>query len=110
LVFAEVAFRQYGNRNDRLILTNLPIAVKVPAMNSILVKAEWDTEAEVWTATSADVPGLVAEANSIEILRPKVLAMIGDLAEEGVIAFEMAEIPVHIVATVSESIRKPVAA
>ena len=31
-------------------------------MNSILVKAEWDSEASVWVATSEDVAGLVAEA------------------------------------------------
>ena len=79
-------------------------------MNSILIKAEWDRDANVWTATSADVPGLVAEAASIEKLRPKVLAMIGDLVEEGVVSVAMAEIPVHIVATAHDSFKKHVAA
>ena len=79
-------------------------------MNSILIKAEWDAEAKVWTATSADVPGLVAEAASIEKLRPKVLAMIGDLVEEGVVDVGFNEIPVHIVATAHDSFKKHVAA
>lgn len=41
-------------------------------MNMIIVRADWDPDAEVWTATSRDVPGLVAEAGSMETLRPKV--------------------------------------
>jgi hypothetical protein len=32
------------------------------AMLSILVRAAWDTEAELYGATSDDVPGLVTEA------------------------------------------------
>ena len=68
-------------------------------MSGIVVNAEWDHQAEVWTAMSADVPGLVAEADSIEKLRPKILAMIGDLIKEGVVTFDLTEIPVNIVAT-----------
>lgn len=32
------------------------------------VEAFWDSEAEVWVATSEDVPGLVTEASTIEVL------------------------------------------
>lgn len=32
------------------------------------IRAEWDDEAQVWVATSDDVPGLVTEAPSIEAL------------------------------------------
>ena len=46
-------------------------------MSILVVKADWDSEAKVWTATSGDVPGLVAESPTIEKLRPKVLAKIG---------------------------------
>ena len=78
-------------------------------MNSIGVKADWDLEAEVWTATSSDVPGLLAQSSSLEKLRPKVLAMIEDLIEEAVVSFEKGEIAVHIVANVTERLQNPVA-
>jgi predicted RNase H-like HicB family nuclease len=32
------------------------------------VRAEWDTDAAVWVATSDDVPGLVTEAVTLEAL------------------------------------------
>lgn len=67
-------------------------------MNSIIVKAEWDSQASVWVAQSDDVPGLVAEAASLEKLRPKVLAMISDLIELNNMQVQLSEIPVHIVA------------
>ena len=66
-------------------------------MNSIIVKAEWDSEASVWVAQSDDVPGLVAESSSLEKLRPKVLAMISDLIELNKMQVQLSEIPVHIV-------------
>jgi predicted RNase H-like HicB family nuclease len=40
------------------------------------------SEAEVWVATSADLPGLVTEADSIEALRAKLPGMIADLLED----------------------------
>jgi predicted RNase H-like HicB family nuclease len=43
------------------------------------VQAFWDNEAEVWVATSEDVPGLVTEASSIEILTQKLREMIPEL-------------------------------
>ncbi len=79
-------------------------------MNIIIVKAEWDSEAEVWTATSRDVPGLVAESPTLEKLRPKVLAMIEDLIEEGVVSSDLSEIPVHLIASVTDNLKNPVAA
>jgi hypothetical protein len=79
-------------------------------MTIIVVKADWDAEAQVWTATSRDVAGLVAESSTLEKLRPKVLAMIGDLIEEGVVSFDLKEIPVHFIASATESLINPVAA
>ncbi len=79
-------------------------------MSIIVVKADWDNEAKVWTATSIDVPGLVAESPTIEKLRPKVLAMIEDLIDEGVISFDLKEIPVHFIASATENLKNPVAA
>jgi predicted RNase H-like HicB family nuclease len=43
------------------------------------VEAFWDSEAEVWVATSDDVPGLVTEASTIEILTQKLRYMIPEL-------------------------------
>jgi Domain of unknown function (DUF1902) len=76
----------------------------------ILVKANWDPEAEVWVATSSDVPGMVAESATMEILRPKVIAMIEDLIEEGVVAFDLKVIPVHFIASATENLNNPLAA
>ena len=73
-------------------------------MNSILVKAEWDDAVSVWVATSDDVPGLVAEASSLESLRPKLLGMIADLIELNGIDIKLSEIPVHVVAHVTDRI------
>jgi hypothetical protein len=62
----------------------------------ILVRAEWDDEAQVWVATSEHVPGLCVEAETHEALQPKVLAAIRDLLEFNGDGFEGAEIPVNI--------------
>ncbi|GJD22273.1 Domain of unknown function DUF1902 [Rivularia sp. IAM M-261] len=43
------------------------------------IEAFWDSEAEVWVATSEDVPGLVTEAETIELLSSKLRVMIPEL-------------------------------
>jgi Domain of unknown function (DUF1902) len=43
------------------------------------VEAFWDSEALVWVATSEDVPGLVTEASTIEILTQKLRDIIPEL-------------------------------
>lgn len=45
------------------------------------VRAEWDAEANVWVATSDDVPGLATEAETIEALDSKLKAMVPELLE-----------------------------
>lgn len=68
---------------------------------SILVKAMWDEEAEVWVAQSDDVKGLATEAVSVEELREKVLQMIQELlALNGHedLDTSLPEIPVHFMA------------
>lgn len=47
----------------------------------IIVKALWDKEAAVWVATSEQVPGLVAEADTAEELEQKLSVMIPELLE-----------------------------
>jgi hypothetical protein len=43
------------------------------------VEAFWDPEVKVWVATSEDVPGLVTEAPTIELLTEKLRVMIPEL-------------------------------
>jgi predicted RNase H-like HicB family nuclease len=45
------------------------------------VQADWDPEAEVWVATSDDVPGLATEAGTIEALTEKLRTLIPELLE-----------------------------
>ncbi|MEH2049827.1 DUF1902 domain-containing protein [Nostoc sp.] len=47
--------------------------------NTLKVQAFWDKDAEVWVATSEDVPGLVTEASTIESLTEKLREMIPEL-------------------------------
>lgn len=43
------------------------------------IQAFWDAEASVWVATSEDVPGLVTEASTIELLTQKLRVIIPEL-------------------------------
>lgn len=43
------------------------------------VEAHWDPEAEVWVATSSEVPGLATEAQTLETLTEKLKVMIPEL-------------------------------
>mgnify|MGYP003625747874 CR=1 FL=1 len=65
---------------------------------SIVVRATWDEEARVWVATSDDVPGLVAEAESQELLQQKLLVLIPELLEENNVRIddEFAEVPLFV--------------
>lgn len=43
---------------------------------NLVVTAAWDDEAEVWVATSDDVPGLVTEATTLDALYARVIAVV----------------------------------
>ena len=45
----------------------------------LTVNAIWDDEAEVWVATSNDVPGLATEASDLNELMAKLKVMIPEL-------------------------------
>jgi hypothetical protein len=66
--------------------------------SSIVVRAAWDAEAEVWVASSSDIDGLSVEATTVEALNRKVLAAIADLIELNGIDSDLDEIPVHLLA------------
>lgn len=48
----------------------------------LLVKAVWDDDAQVWVATSDDVPGLATEAENPHALMQKLQIMIPELLDE----------------------------
>jgi hypothetical protein len=74
---------------------------------SIIVRADWDDAAGVWVATSTDIVGLATEAPTLEALRSKVLVMIGELLELNREFSDLAEIPVHIMAQQTATVRNP---
>jgi len=45
------------------------------------VEARWDSEAGVWVAESEDIPGLVAEAESMNALVGKIRVLVPELFE-----------------------------
>ena len=46
---------------------------------SLRVGAFWDEEAQVWTASSEDIPGLATEAESLEALTQKLMVVAPEL-------------------------------
>ena len=62
------------------------------------VRAEWDTEAGVWVATSDDVPGLVTEAASIEALNEKLQSLVPELLQANGVAPQAGAISEEILA------------
>jgi predicted RNase H-like HicB family nuclease len=51
------------------------------ATDSYHVQADWDPEAEVWVATSEDVPGLATEAETLEALTEKLRVIVPELLD-----------------------------
>ena len=78
-----------------------------PQHTLILVRADWDDEAGVWTASSADIQGLATEAATLEELREKVLVMVSELAELNGLDSRLPEIPIHIMAGQTARIPNP---
>ena len=50
-------------------------------MTTLEIRAVWDDEANVWAADSDDVPGLIAEAATLEFLVAKLETLIPELME-----------------------------
>jgi predicted RNase H-like HicB family nuclease len=53
-------------------------------MTEYRIEAEWDSEAEVWIATSPDVPGLVLQGRTQDEIIEKVRLVLPALIEIGV--------------------------
>jgi len=68
-------------------------------IHRIEIKAEWDPQANVWVATSDDLPGLVTEAETVETLQQKLAVMVPDLLEaNGGVSAEIRSIPMNLIA------------
>lgn len=75
---------------------------------ALFVRAEWDEEAEVWVATSDDVPGLATEADTMEGLVAKLRVMIPELLEANGVT-DIDEVPFELLTRRFETIRRCVA-
>jgi predicted RNase H-like HicB family nuclease len=53
-------------------------------MTEFRIEAEWDTEAEIWVATSPDVPGLVLQGRTQDEIVEKVRLVLPALIEIGI--------------------------
>jgi predicted RNase H-like HicB family nuclease len=67
------------------------------------VNAFWDQEAQVWVATSEDVPGLATEADTMELLVEKLKLMIPELLKaNGLWQPDLSEVPFHLISERTE--------
>lgn len=71
-----------------------------PRGRIVTVIAQWDPDAEVWFATSKDVPGLATEAETLELLNDKLHVMIPELFEANHVQLDpdIREIPLNLIA------------
>lgn len=73
----------------------------------IKVEAFWDEEAKVWVASSDDVPGLITEAATMELLMQKIRILIPELlrANKIITDEEIIDIPVYLLGKWQEVIK-----
>jgi len=77
---------------------------------AIVVRASWDPEAQVWVATSDDVPGLATEAPTQDELVTKLQEMIPELlALNGEGPSREREVPLFIMSEHVAKVRLPAA-
>lgn len=67
--------------------------VQEKKVNTVRVCAIWDDEAKVWVAQSDDVPGLVAEAETVSELIEKLKIRVPEMLEENGVTDDADEIP-----------------
>ncbi|MDB5647251.1 DUF1902 domain-containing protein [Methylobacterium sp.] len=47
-----------------------------------VIRCSWDPDAGVWFVQETDIPGLVTEAPTLDVLRAKLPGMVRDLIDE----------------------------
>jgi hypothetical protein len=67
-------------------------------MSLYIVKASFDTEADVWFVDHTDIPGLATEATSFEELCRKIEVMASELLEANGLETGAVEVPIEIIA------------
>ncbi len=77
---------------------------------TVRVEAIWDEEAQVWLATSDDVPGLITEADTSEQLIEKLQVMVPELLQANGLINENdpSDIPLHLLSKRTEMIKSRV--
>lgn len=75
--------------------------------DTIIVRAEWDPDAQVWWASSTDIDGLAVEASTVDQLQTKVLAALSDLIELNGLDYDSADIPIHFLAQTTVRLANP---
>jgi len=70
-------------------------------------EAVWDEEAQVWVASSDDVPGLIAEEDTMEHLMQKLKIVIPELLQANGLLNEPGafDIPIHLLGEWEEVIK-----
>ena len=81
----------------------------------MIVRVSYDDEAGVWYTSGGDIPGLAAEADTLEHLMQRIPGMVMDLLEVNGFSFgddrEVGpEISLEIISHASARVRLPVAA
>lgn len=69
--------------------------------NTLTVKAIWDAEVSVWSASSDDVPGLATEAPTLDQLVEQLKIIIPELLEANGPSDPDDEIPFELVSTLT---------
>lgn len=82
----------------------IPSGDRLKMGHLIVVRATWDSEAEVWTAESTDLPGLVTEAASLDELDAKLPDLIRDLLDRDDVEGGF-DVPVEVIASFSKTVR-----
>ncbi|MGD9839585.1 MAG: DUF1902 domain-containing protein [Afipia sp.] len=85
-------------------MAGIPLEGTTNMGHLIVVRATWDSDAEVWTAESTDLPGLVTEASSLDELDAKLPGLIRDLLDVND-ADDGFDVPVEVIATFSRRVR-----
>jgi hypothetical protein len=78
------------------------------SLQECVVRAKWDAEAGVWYVADSNLPGLVAEADTVDALHDKVIARVRELADlnRHLIDWQAGdEIPVHLTAERLDTVR-----
>lgn len=69
------------------------------------VHALWDESAQVWIATSEDIPGLCVQAGTFEELLDTVAGLAPDLLELNGVTLLEQTVPIHLTAERTAAVR-----